>query len=365
MKKTNTLKIIVLIIGFVLIGLIIIANVSALKLLCLTRGQSVPKFICDHDKCTVCVTDKLNPTNINFCSKMGACSLLGGDSTSDTEAPILTVNSPVNDNIYKTKSVFFDLSANEQFTFYWKDNTVRGNNWRRVASGLTSYKLNLNLKEGFNDLTIRAMDRSGNFKESIVKFYIDSKKPIVKKTFPSKGFSSGLFEVQFSEENPKSVVLNYGNDAVGIRTMPIDLNTCTSVKSVYTCNTSVSVNDYNNQNIRYWFTIIDIGDNSVSSKILTLSVDTVAPVITNQDLINLVGKNAYFNLNISEKNFAGAYYTVTSDLRPRSKSICTKLKDGVCAKKYSFSKKGNYEIEIMVVDKAGNTNIQSASFSII
>ncbi|MFA5259558.1 MAG: hypothetical protein WC979_08420 [Candidatus Pacearchaeota archaeon] len=367
-KQTTNIKVIVLMIGFALIGLMLISNISAYKLLCLSRGQSIPILTCKHDLCIICVTDDLHQANPRHCNDQGdGCSLLGGDTTVDSEAPILTVTSPINNNVYKSRQVSFDVSANEVFTLYWRDNTIATSNmWRRVAAGLTHYKLNLNFKEGLNDLTMKAMDRGGNIIEYPVKFYIDSKKPTIKKTLPAKGFSSGFFGVQFSEENPKSVVLNYGNDAVGIRTVPMDLGTCSIVKNVYTCNTTVNVNDYNNQNIRYWFTVKDIGNNSVLSKTLTLSVDTSTPVITNLDnMINVTKTKVYFNLSISEQNFKGAYYKITSDPRANWKTICTKLKDGLCVKKDTFSKKGNYEVEIKVVDQAGNENVQSASFSIV
>ena len=366
-KTSKNMKIMILIIGFALIGLMLIADVSAFKRLCLSRGQSTKQRTCNHDLCIFCVTDNLYSAHPGNCNSLSGCSLLGGNSTVDSEAPILTVTSPVNDNVYKSRQVLFDVNANEQFTFYWKDNTVQPSNmWRRVASGLTHYKMNLNFKEGLNDITIRAMDRSGNTKESVVKFYIDSKKPTIKKTLPAKGFSSGQFEVQFSEENPSSVVLNYGNDVIGIRTANVDLSSCSLIKSAYDCNVSVNVNDYNNKDLKYWFSVKDMGDNIVLSKALTLSVDTSAPIVNNPlTMINVIKTNVYFNISISEQNFAGAYYLVTSDSKAKWKAICTKLKDGTCTKKDTFSKKGNYEVEIKVVDKAGNENFQSASFSIV
>lgn len=366
-QSSKNIKVMILIIGFALIGLMLISNVSAYKHLCLGRGESVRQYTCNHDLCTICVTDNLFWAHPGNCNSMGGCSVLGGNSTVDSEAPILTITSPVNDNVYKSKQVPFDISANEQFTFYWKDNTVATSNmWRRVAAGLTHYTMGLNFKEGLNDITIRAMDRSGNIKESVVKFYIDSKKPTIKKTSPVKGFSSGLFEVQFSEENPSSVILHYGNDAVGLRELPVNLETCNSVKGVYNCSLTVNVNDYNNKDLKYWFSVKDMGNNVVLSKVLTLGVDTSAPVINNpQSMINVTKTNVYFNLSVSEQNFAGAYYLVTSDPRAKWKAICTKLKDGSCTKKDTFSKKGNYEVEIKVVDKAGNENFQSASFSIV
>lgn len=211
------------------------------------------------------------------------------------------------------------------------------------------------------------MDQSGNSNEYPIKFYIDSKKPIIKKTLPLKGFSKGEFSIQFTDDNPTSVVLNYGNDGLGIKTKSVDLSTCSSLKGTYTCNVSVSdIGDYNNQNIRYWFTVNDRGDNSVVSKTLTLSVDTTSPVILNEDTMIKVNKTSlYFNLTISEKNFAGAYYMITSDARPMWKTICTKLQNGACAKKDTLSKKGNYDIDVKVVDSAGNIIIVPKSFSII
>ena len=370
-QTTKNMKVIILMIGFALIGLILISNVSAIKSLCLSRGQSVPsqsikRYTCNHDLCTICVTDTLYPTDINLCNKQGGCSILGAESTVDSEAPLLVVTSPVYNSVYGSRRIDFDISANEPFTFYWKSNSITGNIWRRVAAGLKSYKIGLNFYEGFNDITIKAMDRSGNSVEQVIQFYIDSKKPTIKKTFPSRGFSSGIFSVQFAEASPKSVILHYGNDGVGMRTASVNLSSCISLKGLYNCNVSVNVNDYNNQNLKYWFVVNDIGNHSVVSKILVLSVDTIDPVILNPNTMIKVNKtNLYFNLNISEKNFAGAYYKIISDPRAMWKTICTRLQGGLCVKKATFSKKGNYDVDIKVVDSAGNMITKSESFSII
>lgn len=82
-QTSKNMKVMILMVGFVLVGLMLISNVSAFKHLCLSRGQSVPsnsikRFTCNSDLCTICVTDNLYPTHPGYCNTMGGCSILGG-----------------------------------------------------------------------------------------------------------------------------------------------------------------------------------------------------------------------------------------------------------------------------------------------
>jgi hypothetical protein len=75
------------------------------------------------------------------------------------------------------------------------------------------------------------------------------------------------------------------------------------------------------------------------------------------------GRYVEFNLSIDEANF----YKVTSvnTLNPKAlpSTICTRLTNGYCYKKQSFTK-GNYSLSIQISDKAGHSIAIPATFKI-
>ena len=351
--------------------LLLVSYASAYKLVCLTYGQSVPssqnpRYTCHSDVCQLCLTDTNYPTAPGYClhgGGTGGCEG-GGNTTLDTQPPVLTINSPIENQIYNSRQVIFDLKTNEPASIFYTDNINGRGVWKKIANGIESYQRGISFKDGLNDITIRATDRNGNSVEILKKFSVDSTKPKIKKTLPSKGFADGNFEIQFVEANPKSLILNYGNSATGQKTAALNLNSCEIIKGLSTCRINVDLSSYNNQNINFWFALSDIADNLVTSKSITLSVDALNPIINNPGSMYIKnGKYVYFSININEPNLDEVSYIDNSASNPRWTKICTKLKNGLCEKKITL-KSGTHEIEIMVSDKAGNSISQLTSIVI-
>lgn len=339
-------------------------SVSAYKLLCLTYGQSIPskenpRYTCWHDQCiNICVTDNLYPTNPGFCYKMNACEILGGPEL-DVAAPNLTINSPKQNFIYNSRGVLFDITSNEPYSLYYTDNINGRGRWSRLASNIQSYSRKISFKDGLNNITIKATDRNGNPVEYQLQFYVDSKKPKIKKTEPRKGFIASPFEVQFSEENPKKLVLHYGNLLTGYRQKQLDIsNDCYIDRKRYYCSTEVPLEDYDEQKIEYWFILTDIANNTDESRHVWLEVDTTFPVLNNPSSFWTQGEGRYsryiyFTFDITEKNFDEITYADYTDRIPKERRLCSRLKDGICEKKLSF-RKGHHIIDIQITDDAGN-----------
>ena len=340
---------------------------------CLTDGDKLMdifgniNYACEHDTCNVCVlkTEIGNYTTLpSRCAGLEQCtfgSSGGGGGGVDVTPPIITLNSPIQNEVYNQKKVLFDLEVNEKADLAYLDNINGRGRWNTLCYDCLSSEKGINLEEGENNITFRARDPKGNeaFKE--ISFFVDYKEPQIQKTFPKKGFVGSEFEVQFKEQNPSELILHYGNTGTGFREDELDIeNDCYVEKSKTYCNTDVNLNDFNGQEIEYWFTLVDIADSLDESKHIFLIVDETAPVINNPSSfwtqgIGRYNKYIYFNINITEENFEEAVYNyIDSKGRWKEKTLCSKLKEGICTTKKSFNE-GYHELTISIIDKAGNS----------
>ena len=212
--------------------------------------------------------------------------------------------------------------------------------------------------DGGHEVEIRVSDRVGNFVTENVSFFIDSKKPQIKKISPMRGFASGKFYVNFREDNPASLILHYGNLETGMNMHSADIGECINYVGNYECLESVDLADYDGQEVMYWFEIAD-GENVVVSRKVSLSVDTTAPVLTNPDSFWEQGEGRYtpyiyFQFNVAEENFDRISYIDKSEFAERERLLCSRLKNGVCEVRKQFGK-GNHNLTISIRDKAGNS----------
>lgn len=355
--------------------MLLLSNVSAYQRLCLTKGQAIPskqspRFTCTHDLCEVCVDSKNYPVHPGNCNSISGCSVFGSDTnyntTIDSQAPSISLTSPILNNVYNQKSVLLTISTNENAKLYTKSNIDPRAQWRSItASYIKSYSQSLTFNEGLNDIAIKAVDNAGNYNTTTIKFYIDTKAPKIKTTLPLRNYASGTFNLTFTEENPVSVQLVYGTfDNLKAYGLNINNECIKSGTSLYSCGSNINLDEYNNQKIQYYYVIEDIAHNKAQSKPITLSVDNQKPVINNLDtMIRTDAKYAYFNISITEQNFKEASYTETTNTRERVVKLCTSLKNSYCYKKLSFSS-GYHNIDLKVIDKAGNFIEKNIEFNI-
>jgi hypothetical protein len=346
--------------------LLLITNVSAYKRLCLTNGESVPSnqnpmYTCHSDMCQVCVTDNNYPTHPGNCNTIAGCGVVGPGSQ-DLDPPVLTVNSPIEGAIYSTRTVLFDLKMSEKSSILWLDNIAGRGMWKKIISNALYFNKGVSMSDGPKEITIKAVDEAGNSVEVVRKFYVDSIKPKIKKTLPTKGFADGNFQVELSELNPKILTLVYGNSQKGERSLNVPLANCILEKGVYKCNTNTNLGEFNEQEIYYKFILKDIADNVVESKPVTLSVDASPPVINNpSSMFTVQGRYVLFNISITETNFYDVSFMDSGS--SRLTKLCSSLKNGLCIKKQSF-KSGSYSINIKILDKAGNSVTRTVEFEI-
>lgn len=359
--------------GFLVLFLLV--NVSAYIRICLSDCQGTPvdtpRYVCqlgsssrcnDPGYCDVCVTDSGYPTDPNRCASQTCTSSSSNNTIIDSTPPILTINSPQNNFVYNSRKVLFDISVNENSEIFFYDN-VYGNKWIRICADCTSSATQRSLKEGFNNITIKAVDDFGNSAKKTFAFIIDSSKPRITKTEPRKGFANGDFEVKFKEENPVSLYLIYGNNLDGYKNSAVNIATdCVEEKGAYACIKNIPLFLYDGQDIEYWFNLTDIAGSYAESTHALLQVDITPPLINRLDY-NVSGKKVLFNISVTEQNFDLIEYYDNSESKPRLKVLCSSLKNGECVKKKSFSS-GYHALDIQVLDKAGNAVSSRIEFDI-
>ena len=357
MKNTNK-KTIIGIFAVVVIAVFAINIASAYQKLCLERGQSVPsqenpRYTCNHDQCQICVDDDYYPTHPSRCDD-GGCGPFGeGGGGDNGQAPNLTLRSPLNGEVYSEKKVLLDLSTNERADIYYLD-LIRGRGrWTKVCTSCSSYLKSRSFSEGENRLRFRATDDFGDESFTDTTFFVDSQKPKISKTLPSKGFANGVFEVTFKEENPKELMLHYGNGEVAFRQKRINFTSeCVRDTRSTTCVKNVNLTEFDGQDIIYWFDLTDIADENVDSKTTALTVDYSTPII-NSINFEVDGGDVYFTIDVTEENFDKIEYIDNSESRPRWKKMCSRLDNGICEKKISL-REGIHNLDIQAIDEAGN-----------
>ncbi len=324
----------------------------------------------------ICMSDWVEESSCYVHASPNACNALppnpngqcsdgqGGNGTIDIKAPTFTLNNPKADNnsIFKSATVLVDYNLNEESDTYYMDLLDDNPKFRRICQSCNSgnHKKNIRFNEGLNKIRFKSVDNVGNTAYNDTEFFIDSKAPKVTKNEPKTGFADGTFDAEYSEENPITLELRYG-DAAPYRTHLVDLDSCSpSTNGRMACTTNVDLSDFNNMNIKYWFNITDIAGSWFATNQVTLGVDTSAPIINNIDHEE-DGKSVMFELDITETNFASVMYIDTEDEDSKWKSLCSKLTAGICSGKATLND-GHHTILFNVTDKAGNHASQNVSF---
>ncbi|MEK6854832.1 MAG: hypothetical protein AABX73_01280 [Nanoarchaeota archaeon] len=365
----------ILLVATLVIALASIAN--AAELICLEKGQQIKFSECNpaiKDRtcssnfgCQFCVTQigsgAYCPASINQCNSQGLTCSTSTNTNPDTTPPELTILNPREGEIYNSRSVILNLDMNENTDVTFMNTILGDNKWKRVCSSCFSYNKKQNFKEGINQLLFQVTDQAEHISSYNVTFYVDSKKPKITRAEPLKGFASGIFNVQFSEENPKSLVLHYGNFFGGMKEKTLDIeDDCVLSDNKYACETNVDLSSYNGQTIEYWFYLSDIADSYHESKRVLLGVDTAFPLI-NSINYNQNGKKTDLIISITEQNLERVSYRDNSDFRSQFKKLCSRLDNEICAKSISL-KPGEHDIDIQVSDKAGNSVSQNIIISV-
>ncbi len=365
MKRKKAIRIVICL----AITLLVINLTGAHLLACFSEGE-VYKFCnnqtnynrcgnyysCTSDGEQICMSsynetrDCYNQGSPNVCNDLGLKCSTAGNTTHDSEPPIITLIKPVNNHIYNKRTVLFSVNLNEKSDLYYLDLINDRGRWTRVCQDCSTYSKERSFKEGWNNLTIKAEDLAGNPAFKNVSFFVDSKKPQIHKTEPRNGFVGGEFFIQYSEDNLAEIKIYYGNSGAGMKEAV--LSGCDSGKK-QECDINIKeiLEEYEEEEIEYWFNVKDIAGNNISSKKTKLIVDTISPDY--EMTYNVIGKYVYVKFDITEKNFDSIEYIDLLDPKSDYKTLCSSLKNGICEKKITL-KAGPHKLRFEIMDKATN-----------
>lgn len=367
-------KTIILIFGMIML-LGVINSIFAADGYCFVRlgnGQSIPSEItsstkhmtCDGTKCMVhgllsdssflqvCTDSRGYYASYTNC---GSICANNGHTNSTFTNLTLVANFPfANGGVFTKQTFFMDILTNK-ISFISLIDNIAGTQ-RTLCPNCVSYNKVMSFKQGFNDVTIRAV-KGDEIMEKRVTFFIDNLKPRITKTMPLQNkFANGDFIVNYDEANIKIIELKYGT---GGNIVTQNSTVCPNGKS-QSCMINGDLTAYDGMEIEYWFIISDVANNMVSSKKTKVFVDKTMPSINS---LNYVVKGAYvtFTLNINEKNMDKVYYYLDED--SKQKILCTGLNKGICSKRIGF-RSGHHVMDIQVRDKAGNVVSRVIEFDV-
>ncbi len=365
----DTLKL--LIAGILLTAIAPLVSANSYELYCLGRGESInfgqlcnPAMGIVNGPTNICVqllpNGKICPTIINRCNAIPGqvCSQTNATRL-DVDPPEIEILSPEEQGVYTTKSILLNVETNERADISFIENHRSSNNWKMICNNCFSRSRQRTFDEGLNDLTIRAIDRAGNIGYRNLTFYIDSKAPKIFSISPrSKSFASEIFEIEFDEANPETLVLSYGNSQTGFREKVLNINDDCSLDRRYKCSAQINLADYDNQEIEYEFIITDLAGQSRSKRGGRIKVDATFPIINSISHLLFGSNRAEITLEITEENFNKAVYINHAQNRPRETTFCSRVRNNLCKKRIPLQP-GLNSIDFTVTDKAGNSIAQN------
>jgi hypothetical protein len=347
------------------------AAADSYELYCLGPGESIdlgalcnpamdsrtgPTNICMHHL----DNGKSCPTLINACNNLGlGCSETANNTHIDQNPPVLTINSPIEGEVYTERGILLDLDVSELANIDYQDKSDP-QRWKQVCTRCSSYSRERGFEEGLNDLTFRVKDIAGNVEYFDVAFRVDSNDPRIRSVDPTDGFTSGLFVIEIDEENPETLELFYGNTQTGFNSRAIDIGSECVQDRTTTCTTQIDLAAYDGEQIEYYVELTDVAGSTDTTGVEYLSVDYSAPIINSLE-VEKDGRRVTFILDINEPYFEEAVYFENIGNSPREKNLCSRLDNNICEKSGNFQD-GNHEVEIIVRDEAGNEATQTVSF---
>ena len=277
----------------------------------------------------------------------------------------LTVYFPENKN-YSEKKIPFNITTTEEAEkIEFINHNDKKPKWKKLCSDCDNYgnkkKKDQTMNEDWNNITIRAVDRYGQFREKNISLFIDSKIPDIKKILPKRNsvVNGSEFYLKYTEDNLKEISINWNPSLV--------LANCNASGKDKECFASLNLSDYNGNYIDFWFNITDIV-RSVLSDIVRIKIDTVSPKLIVYSPKNKTGNGGYekkvpFNITVSEDVLLE--YIDNNDENPSWRRLCSNCKEyGNLKKKTKSFKEAIHEIEIRAVDDAGNSDVERIEFEV-
>lgn len=235
--------------------------------------------------------------------------------------------------------------------------------YKSLCESCDTYNKPKLFKDGAHYLNIKCLDKPEI--NSSILFAVDSKPPVIFGTYPKKNsFTNGSdFMIKYNEEQPILFVLNVTSSFFMKYGPFYDVNEdLRCFPGNQKCYFNVDLSKYDGEEISYNFFMSDMGLNRVFSKLVKVKVDTTAPILNNFDY-TIDGRRVKFIFDITELNFDKINYVDSLERNPRERVLCSRLKNGICEVSKNFSK-GEHNLTIRILDKAGNSDSKTISFNV-
>ena len=263
----------------------------------------------------------------------------------------ITISNPVN-GTSATRRIPLNITTNIKVDrIIYIDDSENRSRERLLCSNCKEYgnsgKRWKYLAEGQHIITIKAIKGNQTTEEKI-SLFIDSTIPTILRTYPRTGqYTNGSFSIEYMDDNPKRITLYYGSNNTPI-------SDCSDNKNgkIQICNFFVDLNEFEKQDLSYYFEIEDIAGNLARSKLAKVSVDMTPPKIINLNY-SIEGRIINFDIKVSE-NVTLEYLDLNAQ-RNKWNALCTDC-DKYKQKKYFRYDEDQHELLIRAKDNAGNTD---------
>lgn len=257
--------------------------------------------------------------------------------------------------IYGNKKIQLNITTSERVKLIELIDWNERNRWTRLCSNCEEYgfffKRIKTFKDGGHNLTIRSTNFQDISTEENFLFSIDSKFPIVYKTYPrTNSFTDGSdFYVKILEENVERIIIIINN------THEYNVTECQANGKYTECYADINLSEFEGKEIEYFFRVYDVLRSS-DSRTSKIKVDSIAPKV---NIISPEPNKSYkrrvlFEIEVNESNFDSLSYSYEYGGRIKNLRLCSSLKEGLCKILKGFSP-GNYSLTITATDKAGNS----------
>ena len=272
--------------------------------------------------------------------------------------PLMTIYSPINNSIFNSKMVPFNITLIKTVDkLEYRNTNAKSPSFKRLCSNCSQYgflsKKKKSLLEGQNELIFRASADNLTSEQNVSSLFVDSKDPNTKNTKPDNNkYGFGNFSVNYDEINLKKITLFYGEQTS-------EKTDCPSGKN-QVCMFYVDLAAYDGQSIKYIFELEDIAGNTANSTKKGIKVDLTPPTFVTLNYTIEKHKINFF-IEVSEDNLKVRYNDNGGDF----KTLCLDADvDKPCKKKKTF-KVGEHNVTIKLEDKAGHTAEEGINFIIV
>ena len=263
------------------------------------------------------------------------------------------INKPLDNSVFGTKNVPFDLSSTDVASFYYSTDNVK---FLKLCSSCRTYVKNVtSIKDGIHDMIIRKIDAYGNINDRHVNIIKDVKNPKIREISPDdeESVNKGNFSVTYDEDYVKEIILHYG--PTGMENTVLKTS-CASGKKMKCIFDGIDLSMYNNQQIKYWLNVSDYA-RSIGSKVYSLDVDTTSPLLAVNNPVEGGSYDNSITFNLASSEMVNMELSDNGGKFSKLCGDCT-----IYSSKKSFAL-GGHSLAIRATDPAGN--VQQAARNVI